>query len=221
MNLRLPLIWSLVLVALMAAVSAYAWEMLPPDAQLATHWGLDGKVNGHMGKTLGLTIVPAIALFVTLLIAVVPSLEPRRDNLIASRKAFLAFWMSALVLLLVIHALIVANALGFAVDVPQAAMAATALMILVGGNFLGKVRPNFFLGVRTPWTLSSDLSWDKSHRLLGRLFVFSGLATLAADLAIGPGAAGLVLAGTLTTSAFAAVASSYVYWRHDPERRTG
>jgi uncharacterized membrane protein len=220
MNLRLPLLLSFVVVALMAAISAYAWVVLPPDAQLATHWGLDGKVNGHMGKTMGLIVVPAIALLVTLLIAVVPRLEPRRENLIASRKAFLAFWMSALAVLAVAHGAIVATALGFALDTPATVMAAVGLMIAVGGNFLGKVRPNFFLGIRTPWTLSSDLAWDKSHRLMGRLLVLSGLATLAADLAIGSGAAGIVLAATVSASALAAIACSYVYWRRDPARRT-
>jgi len=90
----------------------------------------------------------------------------------------------------------------------------------VGGNYMGKVRSNWFLGIRTPWTLSSELSWEKSHRLLGRLFVISAGVTLAVRFAIGVEPAYLTFAASVTASALLAIVSSYVYWKQDPERRT-
>ena len=219
MNLRLPLLLSFALLAAMAAISAYGWVALPAGTQLATHWGFDGRVNGHMGKELGLALLPLIALAVTVLIAVIPRIEPRREHLIASRKAFLVFWIGALVVLAVTHALIVLNAAGYAMDVPGTLLVAIALMIAAGGNYLGKVRSNFFLGIRTPWTLSSELSWEKSHRLLGRLFVISAIVTLAVRFAIGVQPAYLAFAATVSASAVLAIVSSYVYWKQDPERR--
>ncbi|HWA92752.1 MAG TPA: SdpI family protein [Rhizomicrobium sp.] len=220
MNLRLPLAMSLVLFAAMVAISVWGWFVLPDGVRLATHWGIDGQVNGTMSKETGLVTGPAIALGLLLLLLLVPRIEPRRENLIASRKAFFAFWIGGLTVLALIHALVVFNAAGIVTDVPGAVMIAVPVMIGVGGNYLGKVRPNFFLGVRTPWTLSSDLSWEKSHRVMARLFVFSALAALATRFAIGTTAAGVVLAATLTASALIGIASSYVYWKHDPERRT-
>lgn len=220
MNLRLPLLLCLFLIAFMAVLSAWAWTVLPPDAVLPTHWDMHGNVNGAMHKEWGLAIMPLIGLAITLLLAAVPRIEPRRDNIIASRKPFLAFWIGGLVVLAVSHALIVGQALGYPVDIPGVLIIFIPLSIAVCGNYLGKARPNFFLGIRTPWTLSSDLSWEKTHRMLGKLFVFSAIIVLAMRFAIGTQAAFLALAGTLSASAILAIVSSYIFWKHDPARRT-
>jgi uncharacterized membrane protein len=220
MNLRLPLMLSFFLIAVMAALSAWAWSILPPDAVMPTHWGMDGKVNGTMTKEWGLTILPATAIAITLLLIAVPRIEPRRDNMIASRKPFLAFWLGGLVLLAVCHAMMVGVALGYPLDLPGVLIIFLPLSIAIAGNYLGKTRPNFFMGVRTPWTLSSDLSWEKTHRMLGWLFVLSALIVLAVRFAIGTQAAFMTLAGTISASAVLAIIGSYVFWKNDPARRT-
>lgn len=218
MNLRLPMTVSLILLAAMAAMSVWGWAALPETARLATHWSFDGTPDGTMTKPLGLVLLPGIGLAIVLLMLAVPRIEPRRDNLVASRKAFFVFWIGGLGVLALSHAMIVATALGYAVDVPGTLIVVIALMIAAGGNYLGKVRSNFFLGIRTPWTLSSELSWEKSHRLLGRLFVLSALVTLAVRFAIGVGPAYLTFAATVAASALLAIVSSYVYWKRDPAR---
>ena len=221
MNLRLPLTVSFFLIAFMAALSAWAWSTLPSDAVLPTHWDMNGKVNGTMTKAWGLSILPLIGLGITLLLAAVPRIEPRRDNMVASRKPFLAFWLIALVVIAVSHAMIVGVALGYPLDIPGVLIVLIPISLAVGGNYLGKARPNFFLGIRTPWTLSSDLSWEKTHRMLGRLFVCSAIIVLAVRFAIGTEAAFLALAGTISASAVLGIISSYVFWKNDPARRTG
>jgi len=220
MKLRLPLMMSAVLLALMAAISAWGWLVLPDGARITSHWGFDGRPTETLPKETGLLLLPAIALAICALIAIIPVIEPRRQNLIASRKAFLAIWLGALAAIAVAHALMVMTALGYAIDVPGVLIVAIAGVIAVAGNYLGKVRSNFFVGIRTPWTLSSDLAWEKSHRMLGRLFVFSALITLAVRFAVTVEAGYIALAATLTSSALIAIASSYVYWKQDPERRT-
>ena len=220
MNLRLPLTLSFFLIAIMAAISAWAWVKLPESAVIATHRGVDGKVNGTMSKDWGLAFLPAIGLAITLLLAAIPRIEPRRANMIASRKPFYAIWLSALVVLAVAHAMVVGLALGYPIDVPGVLIVLLPLSFAFGGNYLVLARPNFFFGVRTPWTLSSDLSWDKTHRMLGRLFVWSALIVLAGRFAIGIEAAYLAFAATISASAVFAIASSYVFWKNDPARRT-
>jgi len=219
-NLRLPLTLSFFLVAVMAAISAWAWVKLPESAVLATHWGLDGKVNGTMSRDWGLMFLPALGAVLTLLFAAVPRIERRHANMIASRKPFYATWLSGLVVLAVAHAVVVGLALGYPIDVPGVLIILLPLSIAIGGNYLGKARANFFIGVRTPWTLSSDLSWEKTHRILGRLFVWSALIVLAVRFAIGINAAYLAFAATISASAMFAIASSYVFWKNDPARRT-
>lgn len=220
MNLRLPLMLSFFLLAFMAALSAWAWQILPANAVLPTHWDMSGHVNGTMTKTWGLSILPVTGLAITLLLAAVPRIEPRHDNMVASRKPFLAFWLMGLVVIAAAHAMIVGVALGYPIDIPSALIVLIPLSIIVSGNYLGKARPNFFMGVRTPWTLSSDVSWEKTHRMLGRLFVFSGIIVLAVRFAIGTEAAFFALAATITASAMLAIVSSYIFWKSDPARRT-
>jgi uncharacterized membrane protein len=87
------------------------------------------------------------------------------------------------------------------------------------GNYLGKTRSNFFAGVRTPWTLSSEYSWEKTHRLGGRLFVATGLATVAVSLLAGtPWDLYVILGGTFIT-VIVSIVMSFVYWRRDPDRQ--
>ena len=91
------------------------------------------------------------------------------------------------------------------------------LFVLLG-NYLGKSHPNWFAGVRTPWTLSSDYAWEKTHRWAGRLFVLTGFGTLAAWLTTDERTTILVMIVAITITALASVALSYFFWRNDPER---
>lgn len=91
------------------------------------------------------------------------------------------------------------------------------LLAMLMENYLGKVRSNFFFGIRTPWTLSSELSWGKTHRLGGRLFVFLGLVLAVGTMVKGPGILPL-LAPALLTLVVALAGYSYLVWRNDPNK---
>jgi immunity protein, SdpI family len=91
------------------------------------------------------------------------------------------------------------------------------LALVVMGNYLPKVKSNWFVGVRTPWTLSSEASWRQTHRLAGWLFTLGGLLTFITAL-VRPDVAPAVMIGVLAASAGASVVYSYFAWKHDPER---
>ena len=76
----------------------------------------------------------------------------------------------------------VAAALGSDIDMSLVALVGTGVVFVVIGNYLPKVRPNYMMGIRTPWTLTSDLSWDRTHRLGGRLFVLEGIVFILLGL---------------------------------------
>ncbi|HUO89895.1 MAG TPA: SdpI family protein [Rhizomicrobium sp.] len=221
MSIRLPLTVSLILVLAMLAASAEAWRLLPEGARIAVHWDIQGRPNGFAGKPFALFFAPVLAAALCALFALIPRIEPRRLNLAASAKFYGAAWMAATAVIAVAHAAVLAAALNAGFDNRTVVAGAVALMLVVLGNYMGKSRSNFFAGVRTPWTLSSEYSWERSNRLGGRLFMMSGAATLAAILVLGPKLAMLVLAGTAGVSALASVAMSYVYWARDPNRQQG
>jgi len=89
--------------------------------------------------------------------------------------------------------------------------------LVVLGNQMGKIRPNWFVGVRTPWTLSSKLSWNRTHRLAGWLIVLAGFACWIAA-AIRPAAALATSLAAILSAAAISVAYSYVVWRSDPDK---
>lgn len=218
MSVRTPLLVSLLLVTVMVAAGCWTWLQLPAHTPIAIHWGINGNPNGFADKTRALFLLPAIAALVTALFALLPAIEPRRPNLVASRKLYRVGWLGALCLMTIAQAAIVMTALHHPIDTRGVVVAGTSVLFIVGGNYFGKSRANFVAGIRTPWTLSSDYSWEKTHRLGGRLFIATGAATLLVLGADGTLPALLVQLGALFASLVATVAMSYVYWKQDPDK---
>ena len=152
-------------------------------------------------------------------LAVMPLFEPRKLNLERSWKAYSAVWLAVLLLLGVIHAALVLGALGRSVDMNLIVPMLLGGLFIVFGNYMGKLRSNFFVGIRSPWTLSSELSWNKTHRLGGWLFVGYGIGLIVLTvvarsqllLVIALAGVGAVV---LTTAVY-----SYLVWRQDPEKQ--
>lgn len=218
MGIRAPLIVSLVIVAGMVLLSAWAWPLVPDVPPVAIHWDLGGRANGFASKPFALLIMPALALGCTLAFALLP-LWRGPQGLDTSRNAYLTGWLGTLVVLADAHAVLVAVARGWQANVSNVMLFAVALLITLIGNFLGKTEPNTIVGVRTPWTRASDLSWEKSNRAAGRMLVGVGLITLGAGVVMAPAAAFKVLLAGVLVAAAASVALSRYYWKHDPDRR--
>jgi uncharacterized membrane protein len=221
--IRKGLLYSLPFLIAIIGVSIYGWFATEPGAQLPVHWGLNGEADGYAGRTLALSYLPLTVLVMAVIFAVLPLIDPRGRNLQRSRPAYLAAWVGIMALMTVVQAVIVLSATGIM------AMAGTGLaarmiaggvglLFIVIGNVLGKARPNWFFGVRTPWTLSSDLSWDKTHRLTGRMMVLGGLASLLAAIVLPLELAFAVLIAGSLVPAVVGVVYSFFVWRSDPDR---
>ena len=220
MNIRIPLVVSALLVFLMTAAGLWAFRLLPEGARIAVHWGVHGQANGFAGKLRGLFIIPAVSVALTALFAAIPQIEPRRFNLASSAKFYSAAWIGVLLIMCLVQGSVVATAFYGRFDTRSAVFAAVSVLFLVLGNYMGKSRSNFFAGVRTPWTLSSEYSWEKTNRLGGRLIMAVGALTLLA-LALGGPMFGLAtLIATLVAALLVSVTMSYVYWRRDPDKDT-
>lgn len=220
MNRRPMILYSGAVVGAMTVLSAWAWTQLPAGAQVPIHWGIDGRVDGYAPKELGLFMLPLVALAVAALLAVIPRFEPRRANLERSGKAYTAIWIAVVTLLGAVHVLSVALALGAVLDVSGPILIGAGLMFVVVGNYLPTVRPNYLMGIRTPWTLASDLSWVRTHRVGGRLFVVEGLVLIALGL-VGVRAEILAVAivGAVVGELIVVFVYSYRVWKADPGKR--
>lgn len=220
MNRRPLVLAGTVTVVLMLAVSAWGWAQIPPGALIPIHWGIDGRADNFAPKEVALVALPAVALVLLAVALALPSVEPRRSNLLRSATAYRAIWFGVFALLVGIHALSVLAAAGADVPIVTLATGAAGLLLVVVGNYLGKIRSNFFVGIRTPWTLTSERAWAQTHRLGGRLFVVLGAALLVIAI-VGPGSQVQValLAAGLSGIVVSLFVYSYLVWRADPDRQ--
>lgn len=221
MRVRTGMAASVGIVAVMLAVSAWAWAQLPADAQLPVHWGLSGEADRYGSKAEGLLAVPVIAFLVAGVFAVLPKVEPRRAHLEESAGAYFTVWLAIMAMLALTHGALVAAALGYPVNVASTITGGVGLLFLALGWVLGDIRSNFMFGVRTPWTLTSELSWRRTHELAGKLFM--GLGALVALLALvaPPPVLFAVLMGGLLVVTLIVLVYSWQMWRIDPARQAG
>lgn len=212
---KLPIRVSVAAILLMLAASVLLWLLTPADLRLPVHWGIDGQPDRYGSKWEAGLVIPGVAAVLLLLFSMAPRLEPRRQHLQQSAKAFRAIWMGTIGFLAVIHLAVVASGLGAHLNFLALTSGLIGLLFVVMGNYLGKTRSTFFLGIRTPWTLSSERVWDRTHRLGGRLFMLAGVVTVALALLAPPSyAAGFMLAGGIGV-ALVSVVYSYLAWRQE------
>ncbi len=221
MNIKPLLITNTVLIAAMAGVSAWVWQSIPDGAQLPMHWNIEGHADRFGSKHEALLFLPALAVALTLIFWLLPFIDPRRRNLESSSKLWIAAGIGVVALLAYVHMFMVASAMGRGVDMVDYLIPAMSILFIVIGNYLPKTRSNWFAGVRTPWTMSSEYSWGKTHRLASRLFMGSGVASVLAWLAVGAKIAIFVLVISLVATSVISIVASYFFWKNDPARANG
>lgn len=224
--IRTGLIFTAIFFAAATALSALGWMHAPAGEPLPVHFGPDGQPDRYGGKWEAFAIIPPIILGIGLICAVLPSIDPRGKNLQRSATPYLISWIGGMAVATLAQAAITFSIL-YGLDpsggpvMIRGILLATALLFLLLGNVLPKARPNFFLGVRTPWTLTSDLSWQKTHRLIGRLWVAVGLIGVPLALFAPVQTALWLIVGGSVGAAIIAVVYSFLVWRGAPDRNPG
>ena len=215
---RRALVLTCVVLAFELGLAAYGFSRESPSSRVPIRWDASGHASGYGDALWAFLLFPVVTAASSALLAFLPSIEPRRRNLNLSGAAYMATWISILVLWAGVQAVIVLSAVGVARSdvVARLVPAGIGLMLMVVGNFMGKVRSNFFFGIRTPWTLSSELSWNRTHRLGGRLLVALGVVVVVTP--VFPWAGVIALAAGVPVVVVFLVIYSYVEWRRDPAR---
>ncbi|HEY5071981.1 MAG TPA: SdpI family protein [Caulobacteraceae bacterium] len=211
MTIRNAALVSAGLVAATAAVGVWAWWRLPAGATIAIHFNFHGDPDGFAPKAVGLALMPLIGALVVALLAALPAIAPRRKALEASADAFGTVMIGVAAIFLVTQCAIVARAMDPRFDVIRWLFVAIGVLFIAVGNVLGKLRHNYFIGIRTPWALANERVWDKTHRFTGRLMLLAGL-TLAAGAALIADHR-LIIALLIFCAAGPAIAGAIYSWR--------
>jgi uncharacterized membrane protein len=199
----------------MFIASAAVWTRVPE--RMPVHWNLAGEPDRYGGKVEGLLLAPLIAVGLYLMFLVLPLIDPRRSSYVNFARGYAIIRVATIVLVAAIHAMLLLVALGYHVNVGMFVSLAVGGLFCIIGNFMGKFRPNWFVGIRTPWTLSSRDAWNKTNRLGGRFFIALGFVLFL--MAFMPNAWTLaLLLGMVALMVVWLPVYSYLVWRHDPDR---
>lgn len=154
------------------ALAAAVYSRLP--SRIPTNWGFDGEVS--YGPRANLWLIAGMAPFLALLFRFLPSIDPKRRNYLKFQDVYLSFQLFMQVFLLVMTGIIVTESLRpGTIQVNTVVTAMCGVLFMMIGNMAPKFRQNFFCGFRTPWALSNEVVWNKTHRLGGRLMFCAGI----------------------------------------------
>jgi uncharacterized membrane protein len=167
---------ALLIIILTFAIGIYFYPLMPD--KLASHWSAQGQVNSYMPKFWGLFLMPLISVVLLALFLLIPKTDPLKENIAKFRKYFDGFIILLFLFLFYIYLLSIFWNLNLKYNMIQALMPAFAVLFYYMGILISNAKRNWFIGIRTPWTLSSEAVWDKTHQLGGKMFKASAIIAL-------------------------------------------
>jgi uncharacterized membrane protein len=171
----------LLILAVPFCAVALLWDKLP--ARMPTHWNARGEIDDYSGKAFGSLFMPVTNIFLAALLAGLARVDPRVKNADADAGANMARIFKIIRLLITgfgvcVEFAILAFCTHYHFDMTRFVVGLMALLFIILGNLMNKLRPNYFMGIRTPWTLESRTVWLKTHRLGGQTMFAGGIVML-------------------------------------------
>ena len=202
----------LVVIVATIAFSAAVYRRLPDP--MVIHWNAAGEPDGYGSRAFGTFLLPFVILFIWGLLLVLPKVDPRRANIEQFRDSYDLLVIAVVSVTCLLHVGILGSALGWPIQVGRLVPLAIGGLFLVLGTLLPRFKSNFFFGIRTPWTLSSETVWARTHRVggtammvVGALLVLAGVLGTARWLYVAIGGAAALVVVVLVYS--------YAAWRSE------
>ncbi len=202
--------WPLwVLIAAMFVAGAWLYPQLPE--QMPSHWNYRGEIDATMAKPWGVFMTPLMTVGIYLMLWLLPFIDPRRENYPKFAGTYRLFRFLLVLFFTGLYSVLLMAGLGYPVPVDRLIQGGIGLLFAIMGNSMGRLRHNWFVGIKTPWALADEEVWRATHRVGGKLWAAGGLvAFLAAFLptaVMGP-----IGFGAIGVSAVASMVYSYVAW---------
>lgn len=202
---------AVVLVALAASAAVYG--RLPE--QVPVHWNAAGEVDRYGSRFEGALLLPLVILGIALLIPLLPRIDPRGRNYEKFRPTYHLVLNATLTFMLGVHLLVLATAMGMQLPIGRIIPFGVGALFALLGNVLPRARPNWMFGIRTPWTLSNERVWERTHRVGGRLMVVAGIVTMLGALVAPVTMTPVVLIVAVLGASLGAMGYSFVAWRQE------
>jgi uncharacterized membrane protein len=203
------------LIAATAIASAIAYPRLPDT--VPSHWNLHGQVNGWQSRGRAAFLMPVIMLVLWGVLRGLPAIDPRRANYAKFQPTYDFMIGAVLTLVALIHLVVLAAGLGAPISIHRVIPIAIGVVLIAVGNQLPRARSNWWFGIRTPWTLSNERVWERTHRVGGYLMSASGVATIIGGLVASELIVPIVII-CVVGFALGSVIYSYFAWRQETSR---
>jgi len=190
-----------------------------PD-RLVTHWTFHGLPDGYSSRVTAAWLAPGVALLLWAVLRALPRIDPFRSNYAKFQATYDIIVSAVVTLVAVEHVVVLGYGLGWSMpDMKRLMTLGVGALMLLLGNVMPRVRRNWWIGVRTPWTLTSDAVWTKTHRAGGYLAAIAGVVIMASSL-LSQDVRFVVLVVCIASVAIGSVTYSYFLWR-EAERGSG
>jgi len=208
----------LILILFTYIVGIYLYPKLPE--QIPIHWNIEGEVDFYGGKLFGTFLIPTLNLFFFAMFVLLPKLDPRKENYQKFTGSYKIIRHTVHLFFILLFFVTMYNSLNVKEEMPKYLEISfivpftVSILLIILGNYLGKIKDNFFVGIKTPWTLSSKNVWYKTHRLASKLYVLSGILGLIGSFFNGTISAILLIVPILTSTV---VIVFYSYFEYQKE----
>lgn len=209
--------WIPILLIVSAVAASILYYPKLPET-MTTHWSVSGEPNGFSSRLWGAWMLPVIMAAVWLIMRAIPHIDPRKANYEKFSGMYDALVILILAFMLAMHIVLLMAATGAPIRMDRVVMPSVGVFIAIMGILIPRAHPNWFVGIRTPWTLTSDLSWERTHKIGGTLFVILGVLMVASSFVAPETAIWILVAAALGIVVFL-FAYSYQVWKGDPLKR--
>lgn len=158
-------------------IGVYFYPQMPE--KIASHWNAQGQANGYMPKFWGLFFMPLISAGVLLLFILIPRMDPLKANIEKFRKYYDGFAMVVILFLFYVYILTIFWNMGARFNMTALLSPALGALFCYSGILTENAKRNWFIGIRTPWTLSNEKVWEKTHKIGGKLLEAAGVIAFA------------------------------------------
>jgi uncharacterized membrane protein len=200
---------TLVIISFLVAIALYP---IMPDP-MPSHWNAAGEIDGYMSKFWGLFLMPLVTLGMLLLFIAIPRIDPLKANIAQFIESYNLMMVLLIVYMLYVYALTLFAALGYQFNMTTMLIPAMGILFIVIGFLIGKAKRNFFIGIRTPWTLSSDTVWAKTHALGKWTFIGAGIVSILSAFLGEDGFWAIMIC--IFAAAIIPIVYSYILWKRE------
>lgn len=200
----------LTLIILGFVLGAYFYPSLPDKVPI--HWNAKGEINGYGSKYFGAFGLPSINLAMYLIFLALPYIDPKRKNYVSFKSTYQFQKYLVVVFFLGMEVFTLLVSTGVVVNKPIFIQIMISLLFIFLGNVMGRVKHNYFIGIKTPWTLANEEVWRKTHRLAAPLWVIGGIINILLSL-IGVNSNGIVFMIILAVISIVPIAYSFLAYQ--------